>query len=48
MNKQQIINELTLIISDISSLYSKYEKDDIYDVGIKLAVLNNRIEQEGE
>lgn len=48
MNKQQIINELTFIISDISSLYSKYEKDDIYDVGIKLAELNNRIEQEGE
>ena len=43
MNKQQIVNELTLIISDVSNLYAKYGKDDIYKVALKLVELSDRI-----
>lgn len=43
MNKQQIVNELTLIISDVSNLYAKYGKDDIYKVALKLVELSDKI-----
>ena len=43
MRKQDIINEIVWIINDISNLYSRYNKEDIYEVGVKLAELNKRI-----